>query len=430
MKEDFLHYVWKFQKFPYKDLVTTQGETLQVINVGFYNQHDGPDFKEAQLMVGPLKWIGSVEVHLRSSDWYRHNHQLDQNYDTVVLHVVWEDDVEVCRRDGSILPTLVLKHLVAKDLLLYYHETFLKAPTFIPCESQLLHFPQPLLQLWKERLYVARLEEKSERIQELLKIYKNDWEAVLFCLLARNFGLNINGASFFAMANSIPFKVIRKLQHDKKALEALLLGQAGLLSAQMSSTYGASLWKEFQYIKHKFSLSSPAISMQFMRLRPHNFPTIRLAQLASLYASAQQLFAKIFDGKTLNTQWMTRVGVSSYWQTHYTFEKSSHKRDKKIASSFVDLLKINTLIPLAFCYQKAKGNDPTTVIFDLMQAIKPEKNTVVDGFQALGINANNALDTQSFLQLKKEYCQLKKCLLCNVGVYLLNHPNTNYGKEF
>ena len=170
--------------------------------------------------------------------------------------------------------------------------------------------------------------------------------------------------------------------------------------------------------------------MQFMRLRPHNFPTIRLAQLASLYASAQQLFAKIFDGKTLNTRWMTWVGVSSYWQTHYTFEKFSHKRDKKIASSFVDLLKINTLIPLAFCYQKAKGNDPTTVIFDLMQAIKPEKNTVVEGFQALGINANNALDTQSFLQLKKEYCQLKKCLLCNVGVYLLNHPNTNYGKEF
>ena len=170
--------------------------------------------------------------------------------------------------------------------------------------------------------------------------------------------------------------------------------------------------------------------MQYMRLRPHNFPTIRLAQLASLYASSQQIFVKIFDGETLHTQWMTKVVVSSYWMTHYTFEKSSQKQDKKITSSFVDLLKVNTLIPLAFCYQKAKGNDPTTVVFDLMQEIKLEKNTIVEGFQALGIKAKNALDTQSFLQLKKEYCQLKKCLLCSVGVYLLNHPNTNYGKEF
>ncbi|MGB0367568.1 MAG: DUF2851 family protein [Flavobacteriaceae bacterium] len=234
---------------------------------------------------------------------------------------------------------------------------------------------------------------------------------------------------FFALAKSIPFKVIRKLQQDKMALEALLFGQAGLLSAEMSSAYGASLWKEFQFLKRKFSLSSPSISMQFMRLRPHNFPTIRLAQLASLYASSQQIFAKIFDGKTLNTQWMIRVGVSSFWKTHYTFEKSSQKRDKKISSSFVDLLKVNTLIPLAFCYQKAKGNDPTTVIFDLMQDIKPEKNTIIERFQALGIKVNNALDTQSLLELKKEYCQLKKCLLCNVGVYLLNHPTSTYGEK-
>lgn len=430
MKEDFLHYVWKFQKFPYKDLTTSQGDALQVIHIGFHNQHHGPDFKEAQLIVGDLKWIGSVEIHLKSSDWYRHNHQQDENYDTVILHVVWEDDIEVCREDGSVLPTLVLKNLVAKDLLLYYKETFLKSPSFIPCESQLTHFPQPLLQLWKERLFVARLEEKSKRIQALLKAYKNDWEAVLFCLLARNFGLNVNGASFFVLAKSIPFKVIRKLQQDEKALEALLLGQAGLLSAEMSSAYGVSLWKEFQYLQHKFSLSSPAISMQFMRLRPHNFPTIRLAQLASLYATSQQIFAKIFEGKTLNTQWMTSVGVSSYWRTHYTFGKSSQKRDKKITSSFVDLLKVNTLIPLAFCYQKAKGNDPTSIIFELIQDIKPEKNAIVAGFQALGIKANNALDTQSLLQLKKAYCQLKKCLLCSVGVYLLNHPNSSYDKEF
>ena len=175
--------------------------------------------------------------------------------------MVWEDDIEVCRKVGTVLSTLVLKNLVAKELLYYYQETFLKSSTFIPCESQLAHFPQPLFQLWREHHFVARLEEKSKRIQALLKAHKNNWEAVLFCSLVRNFGLNVNGVSFFALAKSIPFRVIRKLQQDEKALEALLLGQAGLLSAEISSLYGANLWKEYRSLKHKFSLSSPAISM-------------------------------------------------------------------------------------------------------------------------------------------------------------------------
>ena len=422
MKEDFLHYVWKYQKFPYTNLTTTQGESLQVLHVGFHNHHDGPDFKQVQLLIGSLKWVGSVELHLKSSDWYRHNHQVDQNYDTVVLHVVWEDDIAVCREEGSQLPTLVLKDLVSKDLLRYYENSLLKPTAFIPCQDQLSRFPQPLFELWKERLFVGRLEEKSQRIHLLLEERKNDWEAVLFNLLSQNFGLNVNGESFFELAKSIPFKVIRKLQHKKMALEALFMGQVGMLSPEMPSPYGIRLWEEFNYVKHKFALSSPPISMQFMRLRPDNFPTIRLAQLAGLYAFSSQFFAKIFDRKTLNTKWMTEVGVSSYWTTHYTFEKTSRKRSKNISPAFVDLLKVNTLIPLYFCYNRAQGKDPTAIVFDMMHEIKPEKNTIVEGFKALGVKANNALDTQSFLQLKKYYCQAKKCLLCPVGVHLLNHP--------
>lgn len=206
------------------------------------------------------------------------------------------------------------------------------------------------------------------------------------------------------------------------ALEALFMVQAGLLFPDLPSAYGIRLWKEFNFLKHKFALSSPAISMQFMRLRPDNFPTIRLAQLAGLYAFSQQIFAKIFDRKILNTKWITEVGVSSYWTTHYTFGKASRKRNKNISSAFVDLLKVNTLIPLYFCYNKSQGKDPTAIVFDMMHEIKPEINTIVEGFKALGVEANNALDTQSFLQLKKHYCQAKKCLLCPVGVHLLNHP--------
>ena len=241
-------------------------------------------------------------------------------------------------------------------------------------------------------------------------------------MLTQNFGLNVNGESFFELAKSIPFKVIRKLQQEKMALEALFMWQAGLLSPDLPSAYGIRLWKEFNFLKHKFALSSPPISMQFMRLRPDNFPTIRLAQLAGLYAFSQQIFAKILDRKILNTKWITKVGVSSYWTTHYTLGKASRKRNKNISSAFVDLLKVNTLIPLYFCYNKSQGKDPTAIVFDMMHEIKPEKNTIVEGFKALGVEANNALDTQSFLQLKKYYCQAKKCLLCPVGVHLLNHP--------
>ncbi len=422
MKEDFLHYVWKFQKFLHSRLKTVQGDSLQVIHVGFHNQHDGPDSSNAQIYIADLKWVGSVEIHLKSSDWYRHNHHKDDAYNNVILHVVWEDDIAVCREDGSLLPTLVLKEYIPVSLLENHKRAFSKTIDFIPCEVNFNKVPSPLFQLWKERLFVARLEEKSQRIQSLLAATKNDWEAVLFLLLSRNFGLNINGEAFFEMAKSIPFKVIRKLQQDERALEALLLGQAGLLATAKSSVYGAGLWDEFKYLQHKFSLPSSNISVRFMRLRPQNFPTIRLVQLAQLYASSQQLFAKIFEAKTLSVQWMTKVGVSPFWKTHYTFDKVSKTREKKITSAFVDLLQVNTLIPLYFCYQRSKGKDPNAKVFELMQAIKPEKNVVVEGFQALGVNANNALDTQSFLHLKKGYCELKKCLLCSVGVHLLNHP--------
>ncbi len=422
MKEDFLHYVWKFQKFPHATLWTVQAKRLQVIREGFHNQNEGPDFLNAELVIGDLRWVGSVELHLKSSDWYRHRHQQNKAYDNVILHVVWEDDIAVFNADGSRLPTLVLSDLVPKSLLDYYKETFLKTTDFIPCQAHFKQFPSPLFSLWKEGLFVERLEVKSKRIQQLLKEYKNDWEAVLFCLLARNFGLNSNGAAFFALAQNIPFKVIRKLQHDVSLLEALFLGMAGLLSLERSTAYENMLWKEYQYIKHKFSLSAPAVSVRFMRLRPQNFPTIRLAQLASLYASSQQLFAQIFDGATLKTQWMNTIAVSSFWTTHYTFGKSAkNSKEKRLSPTFIDLLKVNTFIPLYYCYQKARGQDPTAYIFTLMQEIKAEQNTIVKGFEALGGEVDTALDSQAFLQLKKTYCQLKKCLLCRVGVHLLNH---------
>lgn len=424
MKEDFLHYVWKFQKFPHHQLKTVQGENLHVTVVGFSNQYDGPDFLNAQIVIGSLKWAGSIELHLKSSDWYRHQHHRDPAYDNVILHVVWEDDIEVCLEDGRSLPTLVLNAIVPPALIKQYEHRLLSPSNFIPCEKYVHTFPASLFSLWKERLYIERLEQKSKGIQQLLEEEKSNWEAVLFMLLAQNFGLNINGASFMAIAKSVPFKIIRKLQQSAFSLEALFLGQAGLLSSDHPLTYVRNLQKEFLFLQRKFSLPQhQGQPIRFKRLRPHNFPTIRLVQLAQLYANTTSVFSRIFQGDKLSTQWMKSSGVSPFRETHYTFDRSAKKSAKRLTSSFIDLLTVNTFVPLYFCYQKAKGLEPSDNVINMMQSIKPEKNSVVQSFQALEVEVTSALDTQALLQLKKGYCSLKKCLHCRVGVHLLNHPS-------
>ena len=423
MKEDFLHYVWKHQKFPLATLRTSQNESIEVIRPGFHNQHDGPDFLQAELKIGKLRWVGSVEIHQKSSDWYRHQHQLDKAYDSTVLHVVWEDDIEVCLANGTLLPTLVLSTFISPDLVAKLSHYFKQKQSFIPCEDQFSKVPQEVLNLWKERLYIDRLSEKATRIQLLLEETQNDWEALLFVLLAQNFGLNINGAAFFSVAKSISFGVLRKLREEVKDVEALFLGQAGLISAQTASPYGAFLWERFSYISVKHSLPTPPqVSFHFSRLRPHNFPTLRWAQLAQLYASTAQLFGRIFTPQGVETSWLTKSGVSLFWETHYSFNKTSKQRSKKLSTSFIELLKINTLIPLYFCHEKNKGNDPSEKTIDLIRRVKPEKNRLLDGFVDLGAKLESALDSQGLIQLKNNYCDTKKCLLCAVGVHLINHP--------
>ena len=246
MKEDFLHYVWKYQKFS-APLYTQQNQALAVVSTGWHNHHAGPDFQQAQLVLGDLHWAGAVELHLKSSDWYRHRHEKDAAYDNVILHVVWEDDVEVCRSDGSILPTLVLQTIVPLELLERYNSIFFKKAQFIPCEDYLGELSNTNWLFWKERLFIERLDERSQRIQALLKKSKNDWEATLFGLLARNFGLNVNGAAFLSIAHSFPFSIVRKLQHNVHALEALFLGQANLLPENSPLVYPQTLKKEYLF---------------------------------------------------------------------------------------------------------------------------------------------------------------------------------------
>ena len=418
MKEDFLHYVWKHQKFS-APLYTQQNQALAVVSTGWHNHHAGPDFQQAQLVIGDLHWAGAVELHLKSSDWYRHRHEKDAAYDNVILHVVWEDDVEVCRSDVSILPTLVLQTIVPLELLERYNSIFFKKAQFIPYEDYLGELSSTNWIFWKERLFIERLDERSRRIQALLKKSKNDWEATLFALLARNFGLNVNGATFLSIAHSFPFSIVRKLQHNAHALEALFLGQANLLPENSPLVYPQTLKKEYLFLKKKFGLFPITVPLNFSRLRPHNFPTIRLVQLAQLYAATPSIFSRIFSRGELSTAWMEDIGVSSFWKTHYTFAKHSRSQPKRLSKSFIELVKINTLIPFYFAYQKANGNDVSEKIVEWIRTIKMERNGLIERYQKLGIKATNALDSQALIQLHKNYCMPKKCLLCTFGNQLM-----------
>jgi hypothetical protein len=420
MKEDFLHYIWLHKLFSWVDLKTTQNEEIMIVKSGLHNPNSGPDFLNAQIKIKNILWAGNVEIHVKSSDWYLHNHETDANYDTVVLHVVWEDDVSIFNKNNQQIPTLVLKDLVSEGVLENYHNLYSKSERWIPCEKQIADVDAFLLNNWLERLYFERLEHKSELIENLLKTSKNDYEAVLFQLLAKNFGLKLNGDAFLSLAKSIDFSVIRKERFDELKLSALIFGQSSFLEGEQEEGYHQKLKEEYAYLKHKYNLSSIANEQfQFFRMRPTNFPTVRLAQLVALFAKHQNLFSKLMENQFTDYYMLFSVDVNDFWKTHYTFETVSKKSLKKLTKPFVDLLLINTIIPLQFQYLKSRGEVNIEEFLKLMQQIKQEKNAIITKFSELNIVAKNAFESQALLELKNNYCAKKRCLQCAIGGNLL-----------
>ncbi len=399
MKEDFLHYVWQYKKFDFSNLTTVSGEELTIVNIGQYLKQSGPDFFNAQIVIGNQKWAGNVEIHLKSSDWYLHNHENDDHYNNVILHVVWEHDTPILNQYLS-----------------------LSTPkSWIYCENQIESVDGFVFDNWQERLFFERLERKAIPTEELLQETDNDWEAVLFYMLAKNFGLNTNGEIFLKMAKSIPFSIIRKESFEVRNLEALLFGKVDLLPMDAEDFYGKDLQSRSTYITQKHRLKKIFIEpVQFFKHRPDNFPTIRLAQLAMLYHKQQNLFSKIVTTHSLDDFYkLFDVGVSSYWENHYQFEKESPKKKKQFSKSFIDLLIINTIVPFQFAYAKSQGKEISEQLLQLMQTIAPEKNIIIEKFSNFGVTAKNAYATQSLLQLKKDYCNQSKCLQCAIGIQLL-----------
>ena len=420
MKEDFLHHIWQFKKFDFSDLKTAQGEKLTILNSGQYLQKAGPDFFNSQIIIGNQKWAGNVEIHLKSSDWYVHHHENDTNYDNVILHVVWEHDTEVFRKDNSEIPVLEIKKYVSKKTLENYMN-LTSSKTWIFCEREIANISDFIFKNWQEKLFFERLERKSIPIQKILLETENDWEATLFCLLAKSFGLNTNGEIFLKIAQSIPFSIIRKESFEVENLEALFFGRSGLLDLENEDLYFKDLKFLYNYAFSKYQFQKVYIDpIQFFKHRPDNFPTIRLSQLANLYHSRLNLFSSLINAQSLPEYYkIFKVEVSDYWKTHYQFDKISPKKRKSLTTSFVDLLLINTIIPLKFAYAKSQGKDISEEFIDLLQDIQSEKNVIIEKFSSFGIQSKNAYESQSLLQLKNEYCNQKRCLECSVGIELM-----------
>ncbi|KIA87555.1 DUF2851 family protein [Flavobacterium sp. AED] len=420
MKEDFLHYLWKFKKFDTLNLKTFNNEGVTIINVGQYLELAGPDFFNAQITIGDQKWAGNVEIHLKSSDWYVHHHEKDSGYENVILHVVWEHDTEIFRNNNTEIPVLELKKYVEKETVENY-QSLMAPKSWIFCEKQLKEIDEFAFKNWQERLFFERLERKSKPIFDLLEQTNQDWEAVLFSLLAKNFGLNTNGEIFLKIAQSIPFSIIRKESFEVENLEALIFGASGLLDLEKEDNYFKDLKFRYFYLLHKYQIEKVCIEpVQFFKHRPDNFPTIRLSQLANLYHSQQNLFSKISTLNSLKDIYgVFQVSASEYWLNHYQFDKESPKKKRSLSKSFIDLIVINTIIPLQFAFAKSQGKEISEDLIGLLNEVAPEKNAVMEKFSSFGIQPKSAFETQSLLQLKNEYCNKSKCLECVVGMELL-----------
>ncbi|MBP4138908.1 DUF2851 family protein [Flavobacterium geliluteum] len=422
MKEDFLHYLWRFKKFDTLNLRTTQDEQVTIIKTGDYLELAGPDFFNAQIKIGNQKWAGNIEIHIKSSDWYLHHHERDTAYESVILHVVWEHDTEIFRQNNTEIPVLVLKNYVAPEIISNY-QALMAPKSWIFCEKQISQIDEFVFKSWLERLFFERLERKSKPIYDLLNETNQDWEAVLFSLLAKNFGLNTNGNSFFQIAKALPFSIIRKESFELVNLESLLFGVSGLLDSEKEDVYFKDLKFSYFYLIHKYQLEKVYVEpVQFFKHRPDNFPTIRLSQLVNLYHKQQNLFSKITALKSLKEIYnVFEVSAGSYWQNHFQFDKQSPKKAKFLSKSFIDLLVINTIIPVQFTFAKVMGDSISEDLIMLLDEVAPEKNSIIEKFNSFGIKSKNAFETQSLLQLKNEYCNKSACLKCVVGMELLKN---------
>ena len=445
MTEKFLWHIWKFRLFDNTDLKTTSGEEIKILKVGEHNTDSGPDFFNARIKVGNTTWAGNVEVHTNASDWHKHKHTTDKAYDNIILHVVYEADEKLFRKNGEAIPTLELKKRIPKEVYGKYLQ-FKSSKDWIPCEKQVSSVDKFTLNNWLDRLLVERLERKSKTILDSLKENKNNWEETFYQTLAKNFGQKINSEPFELLAKSLPVSVIAKHKNSLFQIEALLFGTAGMLRPSPAlpegkgvsplrgdgrgADYFLELQKEFQFLKSKFRLKPIDSSLwKFMRLHPPNFPTIRISQFANLIYKSSHLFSKILETNSVKQIFTLLSATSSeYWNTHYRFETSPltplqrerGTKTKCLGSDAINTIIINTIVPFLFIYGKEKGEEKfCDRALAFLEKLEAENNSIIRKWKSIGVHAKNSYETQALLQLKNEYCSKKRCLDCSVGTSLL-----------
>ncbi|WP_278354176.1 DUF2851 family protein [Chryseobacterium gleum] len=416
MTEKLLQYLWNYKVFKNFDFKDIEGNSVEIIHFGKWNKNAGPDFLDTQIRINGLLLAGNTELHVRSSDWIFHNHSQDPNYQNIILHVVFQHDMEIHEHTGKHIPTLELKNYIDENILWKY-EKLINGDEFIPCEK--IFDPKKIPVSFHEENILQKLDEKSFELEQSLDQYKNNFEAVLFHSFAYSFGLRVNAHIFRQMAESIDYSIINKIRQNPLQLEALLFGVSGWLDDPQDGQM--KIWKrEFNFIKAKFSIPDLKFHPKFLRLRPPNFPTIRLSQLADLYKH-QNLFSKIMEAKNADQLYAVfeSVKASEYWDFHFNFGSISKVQPKTLSKDFVDLLILNTVLPLKYTYYKYHHEETADEIIELYRTISAEKNTIITGWRKLGLNVTNALESQSLIYHHKTRCEFKNCLACGIGFKLL-----------
>lgn len=433
MKEEFLHYVWKTKNFNFKNLLTTKGKPVDVIAFGNWNQNAGPDFNQGKILLDQKTWIGHIEMHLKSSDWYYHKHHLDAKYQNVILHVVWEADEDIFLKDGSSLPCIELKELVSKHL--YQNYLLLSEQnTWVPCAYYLQSTTLDSFYFQRFKMYIEKLEKKYIRIRELYNSMNQNWEQVFFVLLARSMGGKVNADVMEELARRTPLKYLQKSVFQPIQLKALLFGQAGLLHNQLNDEYPRRLHSEYSFLKAKYKLKSlSGIEWKLLRMRPCSFPTIRIAQLARLILNKPDLHHLLVNAETIEEMLaLLSSQADTYWNSHYLFDKKSEKYETKTLSKELKFAIItNAIIPYFFARGKTKKDTKwIDCALQLIEKLPPEQNSIIRNWKKLGIDVYSRLDSQSLIHLYQHYCKYKKCLSCQYGNQLVKSMNSTVFEPF
>ncbi|MDR1895980.1 MAG: DUF2851 family protein [Prevotellaceae bacterium] len=415
MNEDFLQFIWKFRLYDISNLKTDSGEEVQVISVGIQNKNSGPDFYDAKIKIGDTVWAGTVEVHKKSSDWIHHGHQNDKAYNNVILHVVEKNDTVIERAGGEALPALEITY---PETFKQRYEELCESKHHIPCANYISGVDAFKIKFWLQRLATERLERKTEEINSLIDVTYNDIEEIFHHVLFKHFGFKTNALPFEMLARSISAQILRKYHHSLPLLEALLFGQAGFLGSETEDEYSRNLKSEYEFLQNKHNLVRMDKTLwKYAKLRPGNFPTVRIAQIAALFHKYQNLWETLIRLDDINEVYeFFDVTASEYWENHYVFGKISPARPKKLGKTTIDILIVNVLSPMFFAYSVYKDDDRLREkAIHFLEIAGAESNSAVDEWQRYGIKPCNALESQALLHLSAEYCSKRKCLKCAIG---------------